>query len=101
MSIYRVVCYQGAQWDRQEPCYVEADNQSNAAKKVCGEGLIATGRVRDLRALVIEVSNPSDKFAFFNPPSAAEARLEQPEEPRQGPSSTPAGPLLSVPQASA
>ena len=88
MSIYRVVCYRGDRWDRQEPSYVEADSAADAARKICGEeDLITTGSARDLRALVIEISNPNVKVAFFRSRSpavlASAEALEQPDEEPQ------------------
>ena len=70
MPMYRVVCYHGAaEWDGDK--FVEADSAGDAARKVCGEGLITRGEPGDLRAQVAEVSNPSIIVVFFNPPSAA------------------------------
>ena len=58
MSIYRVVRYREARWDRQEPSYVEADSEADAARKVCGEGPITTGRARDLRVVLQFTERP-------------------------------------------
>ena len=71
MPMYRVACYQAGTWDGLAPRHVEADSETDAARKVCGEGLAMSGRPGELRALVSPVSDPNAKVMFYEPPEAA------------------------------
>ena len=40
MPIYRVKCYKAGEWDKKDDIEIEADNELEAAEKVCGEPLL-------------------------------------------------------------
>ena len=65
MPRFKVRCYESAIWDGIEPHDIEAQDEQEAAEKVCGGQLVERGKPGQLRAEVWPLSSPSAKRIFY------------------------------------
>ncbi len=65
MPIYKVKCYEGGRWDKNEPHPIEAADEQKAAEIVCDEPLSRAGKLGQLRAQVWLSSSPRAKKLFY------------------------------------
>ncbi len=65
MPNFKVKCYEGGLWDKNEPRYIEAQDERDAAEILCGEPLSEEGKLGQLRAEVWPVSSPKAKKLFY------------------------------------
>ena len=73
MPIYRVRCFDGHKWDEGEGG-VQAQNEKEAAERVCGVPLVTSGTPVRLRAQVSASDKPGAKSLFYEQaePAASE-----------------------------
>ncbi len=64
MPIYKVKCYEGGRWVKNEPHPIEAADEQKAAEIVCDEPLSKAGKLGQLRAQVWLSSSPKAKKLF-------------------------------------
>lgn len=69
MPYFKVRCFEGAIWDKKEPSDIEAQDEKEAAERVCGRPLSEGGKPGQLRAQVSLVSKPSEKKMFYDIPA--------------------------------
>ena len=67
MPRFKVKRYEGGKWDKIGPRDIEAQDQHEAAERICGGPLIEAGKPGQLRAQVWPVSKPSAKKMFYIP----------------------------------
>ncbi len=68
MPRFKVQCFERAIWDKIEPRDIEAQDEREAAVRICGGPLIEeAGKSGQLRAQVWPVSNPSARKLFYIP----------------------------------
>lgn len=67
MPRFKVKCYEGGKWDEIEPRDIEAQDQHEAAERICGGPLIEAGKPGQLRAQVWQTSKPSARTMFYIP----------------------------------
>ena len=67
MPHFKVKCYEAAKWDEIEPRDIKAQDEREAAERVCGRPLIEGGKPGQLRAQVWPASKPSAKKMFYFP----------------------------------
>ncbi len=69
MPRFKVKCYdyEAAKWDGIEPHDIKAQDEQEAAERVCGGPLIEEGKPGQLRAQVWSASMPSARKMFYIP----------------------------------
>ena len=67
MQEFRVVCYKEGEWDNANARVVEAQDEQEAAERVCGRPVIARGKIGQLRAQVSPASKPAARTMFYEP----------------------------------
>ncbi len=67
MPHFKVRCYESAIWDEIEPRDIKAQDEREAAERVCGRPLIEGGKLGQLRAEVWLPSKPWTKKQFYVP----------------------------------
>jgi hypothetical protein len=68
MPRFKVKCYKAAKWDGIKPHDIKAQDEQEAAVRVCGGPLIEeAGKPGQLRAQVWPVSDPSARKMFYIP----------------------------------
>ncbi len=68
MPRFNVKCYERGKWDEIEHRDIEAQDEREAAVRICGGPLIEeAGKSGQLRAQVWPVSNPSARKLFYIP----------------------------------
>ncbi len=65
MPNFRVDCYEGGLWDKNEPRDIEAQDEQKAAENVCGVSLSEEGKLGQLCAEVWPLSSPKAKKLFY------------------------------------
>ena len=65
MQVFKVRCFKAGVWDGIEPRDVEANNEKEAAERICGGLLRDGGMIGQLRAEVYLPSSPSVKKLFY------------------------------------
>ena len=67
MARYFVWSYSEGKSDGLPPRQIEAKSATDAARMVCGEGLVTRGHLGELRAQVSPVSDPEVTLTLFKP----------------------------------
>ncbi len=67
MPRFKVKCYKAAKWDGIKPHDIKAQDEQEAAERVCGGPLIEGGKPGQLRAQVWPASKPSARKMFYIP----------------------------------
>lgn len=67
MQRFKVKCYERAIWDEKEPCDIVAQDEREAAERVCGGHLVEAGKPGQLRAQVWPASKPGERKVFYVP----------------------------------
>lgn len=68
MQSFKVKCYEAAIWDKIEPRDIEAQDEQEAAERVCGGPLVeGRGKPGQLRAEVWATAKPAAKKLFYLP----------------------------------
>lgn len=67
MQSFRVRCYEAGKWDKIEPRDIEAQDEREAAERVCGRPLVEGGKPGQLRAQVWSASKPSARKMLYIP----------------------------------
>ncbi len=67
MPCFKVRCYESGKWDGIEPRDIEAQDEREAAERICGGPLIEMGKPGQLRAQVWLASKPTAKKMFYIP----------------------------------
>jgi hypothetical protein len=65
MPEFRVVCYEGGEWNQTTAGAVEAQDEKAAAERVCGGTLVTRGNIGHARAQVSPVSKPAAKTLYY------------------------------------
>ena len=67
MPRFSVMCYDQGLWDQNKNTIIEAENELRAAMQVCGEPLVESGKMGQLRAQAWPVLDPNAKKRFYLP----------------------------------
>ncbi len=67
MQSFKVRCYEAGKWDEIEPRDIKAQDEREAAERVCGRPLMEWGKPGQLRAEVWLPSKPRAKKRFYFP----------------------------------
>ncbi len=70
MPTFGVKCYVQGELDGVEHEPIEADDEREAAVRICGQPLARGGKLGQLRAVVWPTSKPGKRTPFFTPPNA-------------------------------
>ncbi|MEX2449401.1 MAG: hypothetical protein WD407_00935 [Rhodospirillales bacterium] len=66
MPLFTVSVYVGEKWDGNAPRQIEAQDEREAAERVCGIPLTETGLPQHLRATVTTLSAPNANVRFYD-----------------------------------
>ncbi len=67
MPHFKVQCFESAIWENKKPRDIEAQDEQEAAERICGGPLIEGGKPGQLRAQVWPASKSGAKKMFYTP----------------------------------